>query len=72
MGKVWTSTRKKARQTAEPFESEGVPVRQHSVLTQLNPGEADGLTRAQLKVQRKKEKDREEIFYIVGYTQPEC
>ncbi|ORY94169.1 6-phosphofructo-2-kinase-domain-containing protein [Syncephalastrum racemosum] len=46
---VWTSTRKKARQTAEPFASEGIPVRQHSVLTQLNPGEADGLTRTELK-----------------------
>lgn len=47
---VWTSTRKKARQTAAPFAAEGIPVREHSVLIQLNPGEADGLTPEQLKV----------------------
>ncbi|KAI8142305.1 6-phosphofructo-2-kinase-domain-containing protein [Fennellomyces sp. T-0311] len=46
---VWTSTRKKARQTAKPFADAGFPVRQHSVLTQLNPGEVDGLTMAQIK-----------------------
>lgn len=46
---VWTSTRKKARQTAKPFEDAGIPVRLHSVLVQLNPGEADNLTPEQLK-----------------------
>lgn len=47
---VWTSTRRKARQTAEPFLESGIAVRHHSVLTQLNPGEVDGMTPAQIKV----------------------
>ncbi|CAO3587440.1 unnamed protein product [Absidia cylindrospora] len=47
---VWTSTRKKARQTAIPFAAEGIPVRQHSVLNQINPGEVDGLTLEEIKV----------------------
>ncbi|KAI8374690.1 6-phosphofructo-2-kinase-domain-containing protein [Radiomyces spectabilis] len=46
---VWTSTRKKAKQTAYPFMEAGFPVRGHSVLTQMNPGEADGLTNEELK-----------------------
>ncbi|KAI9497627.1 6-phosphofructo-2-kinase-domain-containing protein [Zychaea mexicana] len=46
---VWTSTRKKARQTAQPFAEAGFAVRQHSVLTQLNPGEVDGMTMAVIK-----------------------
>ncbi|KAJ8657907.1 hypothetical protein O0I10_006435 [Lichtheimia ornata] len=46
---VWTSTRRKARQTAEPFLESGIAVRHHSVLTQLNPGEVDGMTPAQIK-----------------------
>ncbi|KAI8081660.1 6-phosphofructo-2-kinase-domain-containing protein [Halteromyces radiatus] len=46
---VWTSTRKKARQTAIPFAAEGIPVRQHSVLNQINPGEVDGLTLEEIK-----------------------
>lgn len=47
---MWTSTRRKARQTAEPFLESGIAVRHHSVLTQLNPGEVDGMTPAQIKV----------------------
>ncbi|KAI9312259.1 6-phosphofructo-2-kinase-domain-containing protein [Dichotomocladium elegans] len=46
---VWTSTRRKAKQTAIPFMNEGIAVKHHSVLTQMNPGEADGLTMEQLK-----------------------
>ncbi|ORX50949.1 6PF2K-domain-containing protein [Hesseltinella vesiculosa] len=46
---VWTSTRKKARQTALCFAEEGVLVRQHSVLNQINPGEVDGLTEEEIK-----------------------
>ena len=46
---VWTSTRKKARQTAQPFADAGFAVRQHSVLTQINPGEVDGMTLAEIK-----------------------
>lgn len=46
---VWTSTRKKARQTALPFAEAGIPVRQHSMLNQLNPGEVDGLTLEEIK-----------------------
>ncbi|KAI8075111.1 6-phosphofructo-2-kinase-domain-containing protein [Gongronella butleri] len=46
---VWTSTRKKARQTALYFAQEGIPVRQHSVLNQINPGIVDGLTEAEIK-----------------------
>ncbi|CAO3626010.1 unnamed protein product [Cunninghamella blakesleeana] len=54
---VWTSTRKKARQTAIPFAVEGIPVRQHSVLNQINPGEVDGLSEEEIK-----EKFPEEII----------
>lgn len=46
---VWTSTRKKAKQTALPFVDAGFLVRQHSVLNQMNPGEADGLSVEELK-----------------------
>ncbi|KAI9018591.1 6-phosphofructo-2-kinase-domain-containing protein [Phycomyces nitens] len=46
---VWTSARKKGRQTAIPFVNAGIPVRQHSVLNQMNPGEVDGLTPEQIK-----------------------
>ncbi|KAI8370639.1 6-phosphofructo-2-kinase-domain-containing protein [Radiomyces spectabilis] len=46
---IWTSTRKKSRQSALPFAEAGFPVRQHSVLTQLNPGEVDGLTPEEIK-----------------------
>ncbi|CAO3618151.1 unnamed protein product [Cunninghamella echinulata] len=46
---VWTSTRKKARQTAIPFAVEGIPVRQHSVLNQINPGEINGLNEEEIK-----------------------
>ncbi|KAI7866896.1 6-phosphofructo-2-kinase-domain-containing protein [Spinellus fusiger] len=46
---VWTSTRKKDRQTATSFVEVGIPVRQHSVLNQMNPGEVDGLTPQQIK-----------------------
>ncbi|KAI8967802.1 6-phosphofructo-2-kinase-domain-containing protein [Mycotypha africana] len=41
---VWTSTRKKSRQTAIPFVDMGLIVRQHSVLNQINPGEVEGLS----------------------------
>ncbi|KAI8891311.1 6PF2K-domain-containing protein [Backusella circina FSU 941] len=47
---VWTSTQKKALETAIPFVNAGVPVRQQSVLNQLNPGESDGLTPEQIKL----------------------
>ncbi|KAI8977104.1 6-phosphofructo-2-kinase-domain-containing protein [Mycotypha africana] len=46
---VWTSTQKKALETAIPFVNAGVPVRQQSVLNQLNPGESDGLTQEELE-----------------------
>lgn len=46
---VWTSTRKKSRQTALPFLEEGLIVRQQSVLNQINPGEIDGLNKEQIK-----------------------
>ncbi|KAG2235093.1 hypothetical protein INT48_002434 [Thamnidium elegans] len=46
---IWTSTQKKALETAIPFINAGIPVRQQSVLNQLNPGESDGLTAAELK-----------------------
>ncbi|GAA5814368.1 hypothetical protein MFLAVUS_007863 [Mucor flavus] len=36
---VWTSTQKKALETAIPFINAGIPVRQQSVLNQLNPEE---------------------------------
>jgi 6-phosphofructo-2-kinase/fructose-2,6-biphosphatase 4 len=46
---IWTSTQKKSLETAIPFVNAGVPVRQQSVLNQLNPGESDGLTLEELK-----------------------
>lgn len=47
---MWTSTQKKALETAIPFINAGVPVRQQSVLNQLNPGESDGFTPEQIKL----------------------
>ncbi|CEG69522.1 hypothetical protein RMATCC62417_05583 [Rhizopus microsporus] len=46
---VWTSTQKKDLETAIPFVDENIPVRQQSVLNQLNPGESDGLSESELK-----------------------
>ncbi|KAI9481486.1 MAG: 6-phosphofructo-2-kinase-domain-containing protein [Benjaminiella poitrasii] len=46
---IWTSTQKKALETAIPFVNAGIPVRQQSVLNQLNPGESDGLSPEELK-----------------------
>lgn len=56
---VWTSTQKKSLETAIPFINAGIPVRQQSVLNQLNPGESDGLSPAELK-----EKFPEEIAKV--------
>lgn len=56
---VWTSTRKKSRQTARPFLEAGFIVRHQSVLNQINPGESDGLTREQLKLKFPDEVERE-------------
>ncbi|KAI8878909.1 bifunctional 6-phosphofructo-2-kinase/fructose-2,6-bisphosphate 2-phosphatase [Backusella circina FSU 941] len=55
---VWTSTRKKSRQTAMAFSSAGIPVRQNSVLNQLNPGEVEGLSLAEIKAQFPDELER--------------
>ncbi|KAI8636617.1 6-phosphofructo-2-kinase-domain-containing protein [Parasitella parasitica] len=46
---VWTSTQKKTLETAIPFINAGIPVRQQSVLNQLNPGESDGLSPEEVK-----------------------
>lgn len=46
--KVWSSTQKKGRQTANAFEGEHVNIRNYSVLNQLNPGEVDGLSAEQI------------------------
>ncbi|KAI7899839.1 6-phosphofructo-2-kinase-domain-containing protein [Cokeromyces recurvatus] len=46
---IWTSTQKKALETAIPFVNAGLSVRQQSVLNQLNPGESDGLSPTELK-----------------------
>ncbi|KAG0173407.1 hypothetical protein DFQ28_001581 [Apophysomyces sp. BC1034] len=61
---VWTSTRKKGKQTAIPFAAAGVPVRQHSVLNQLNPGVVDGMTAQEIKEKFPEEviKAREEPY----------
>lgn len=56
---VWTSTRKKSRQTARPFLDSGYIVRHQSVLNQINPGESDGLTREQIKLKFPDEVERE-------------
>ncbi|GAB5586301.1 hypothetical protein Unana1_01201 [Umbelopsis nana] len=41
---VWTSARKRSKQTALHFAENGIIVRQHTTLTQRNPGECDGMT----------------------------
>ncbi|KAI8994769.1 6-phosphofructo-2-kinase-domain-containing protein [Pilobolus umbonatus] len=46
---VWTSNRKKSKQTADAFAKEGIPVRYHSVLHELNPGVVDGSTKEEIK-----------------------
>lgn len=46
---IWTSTRKKSRQTAQPFVDAGFLVRQQSVLNQSNPGEVAGLTMEEIQ-----------------------
>ncbi|CAM0140106.1 unnamed protein product [Umbelopsis sp. WA50703] len=47
---VWTSTRKRSKQTALHFApEEDIIVRQHTTLTQMNPGEVDGLTDDEIK-----------------------
>lgn len=56
---VWTSTQKKSLETAIPFINAGISVRQQSVLNQLNPGESDGLSPAEVK-----EKFPEEIAKV--------
>ncbi|KAJ2961772.1 hypothetical protein NQZ79_g3078 [Umbelopsis isabellina] len=47
---VWTSARKRSKQTALHFAfEEDIIIRQHTTLTQMNPGEADGLTDEEIK-----------------------
>ncbi|KAI9318388.1 6-phosphofructo-2-kinase-domain-containing protein [Dichotomocladium elegans] len=46
---VWTSTQKKSRQTGSVFSEGGIPVRQYSMLNQLNPGEVDGMSLEEIK-----------------------
>lgn len=46
---VWTSTRRKGLQTALPFGDYGARVHTLTALTQLNPGEADGMTPEELQ-----------------------
>lgn len=41
---VWTSTRKRTIETAQPFKDRGFPVRQRSQMSQLNPGVCDQLS----------------------------
>lgn len=46
---VWCSKRARTVQTAEYFSREGIKVTQRSQLTQLNPGNVDGLTAEAIK-----------------------
>ncbi|KAG2175035.1 hypothetical protein INT43_006097 [Umbelopsis isabellina] len=47
---VWTSARKRSKQTALHFAfEEDIIIRQHTTLTQMNPGEVDGLTDEEIK-----------------------
>lgn len=47
---VWTSARKRSKQTALHFAFEDdIIIRQHTTLTQMNPGEVDGLTDEEIK-----------------------
>jgi 6-phosphofructo-2-kinase/fructose-2,6-biphosphatase 4 len=55
---VWTSTRKKSRQTAQPFVDAGFLVRQQSVLNQINPGEVAGLTMEEIQSKFPEEVER--------------
>ncbi|KAI9482966.1 MAG: 6-phosphofructo-2-kinase-domain-containing protein [Benjaminiella poitrasii] len=55
---VWTSTRKKSRQTASPFLQEGFIVRYQSVLNQINPGETDGMTTKEVQAKFPDELER--------------
>ncbi|ORZ15719.1 6-phosphofructo-2-kinase-domain-containing protein [Absidia repens] len=45
---VWTSTRRKGIQTALPFNQYGARIHTLTALTQLNPGESDGLSQEQI------------------------
>ncbi|KAG2189210.1 hypothetical protein INT44_004352 [Umbelopsis vinacea] len=47
--KVWTSARKRSKQTALHFAEDGIIIRQQTTLTQINPGECDGLTPEEIK-----------------------
>ncbi|KAL1915589.1 uncharacterized protein VTP21DRAFT_6713 [Calcarisporiella thermophila] len=46
---VWTSARKRSVQTAQHFEAAGIFVRNQTLLTDINPGECDGLTPQQIR-----------------------
>ncbi|KAI9307980.1 6-phosphofructo-2-kinase-domain-containing protein, partial [Cunninghamella echinulata] len=45
---VWTSTRRKGIQTALPFSKQQFPILTMTGLTQLNPGECDGLSEQEI------------------------
>ncbi|ODQ64966.1 bifunctional 6-phosphofructo-2-kinase/fructose-2,6-bisphosphate 2-phosphatase [Nadsonia fulvescens var. elongata DSM 6958] len=47
---VWTSTRRRTIETAKPFQDRGIHTRQRPQLSQLNPGDIDGLTREEVRI----------------------
>lgn len=49
---VWGSTRKHAAQAVRHFAEDDILVRALPLLTERNPGECDGLTPQQIKVNR--------------------
>lgn len=46
---VWTSTRKRSHETTEPLQQLGYVVREKTQLSQLNPGDAEHHTSAELR-----------------------
>ncbi len=46
---IWTSTRIKSRETAQFFESKGIPINQKSQLKDLNQGDVAGLTHSEIE-----------------------
>lgn len=58
---VWTSTRRRTVETAEPLRALGVPVRQRSEMKALHPGVCEGLTEQEMKNMYPEEVKKHEV-----------
>lgn len=58
---VWTSTRKRTVETAEPLGTMGFTVRQRSQMSALNPGVCERLTEQQIMTQFPEEVEKHEV-----------